>query len=193
MFGRTSVFIFTISADHLDNFQFRSLCFFFPALMSLMFYAPYLCSLCQAACLPPAFFVRTWSCQSCPISRLDIKEVWGASKSAELRDELYSLDPQLLSLIKPPGWHRERQERAVRGADRLVRKKKTGEAHIVYHSAITVCSLKLWSGKEQIDGDGDFLLSLLFVKYTHTKLRTDPETECLVQDNVLFAGWSSWS
>ena len=132
--------------------------------MSLILCASYLCVLCQPVCLPPVFFVPMRSCQACPISRWDIKGVWGASKSAGLRDKLHSPCPQLLSLIKPPGWHRERKKRAARGAGRLFWKKKKEKrkgkkkckssraGHIVRHSALTVRSPKIGTRQELIHG-----------------------------------------
>lgn len=114
--------------------QSREFAASFLALMSLILCASYLCVLCQPVCLPPIFFVPMRSCQACPISRWDIKGVWGASKSAGLRDKLHSPCPQLLSLIKPPGWHRERRKRAARGAGRLFKWKKGKKMQIIESS-----------------------------------------------------------
>lgn len=44
-----------------------------------------------------SFVYLQWSCQACPISRRDIKKVWGAGKSARLRNKLLSLSPAAFS------------------------------------------------------------------------------------------------
>lgn len=142
--------------------------FFFPNIVTHPVCFLPLCTL--PACLfTTCLFVPMRSWQACPVSQGDIKAVWGASKSAGLRDKLHSPRPQLLSLIKPPGWHRERRKRAVRGAGRLGRKKKkanqTRKAHIVCRSALTARPLKLETRQERIDGVHRFIF---FIKYAHT-------------------------
>ena len=98
-----------------------------PALMCLILCASYLCILSQLSVSYLAFFlfffVPLRSCQDSLISRGDVKEVWGASKSAGLRDKLLSLCPQLLSLIKTSGLHGERSKRAAREAREAGRQK----------------------------------------------------------------------
>lgn len=79
------------------SFFFSSIIFAHPACCLALYTLP-------AGLFTTCLFVPVWSSQASPISWWDIKEVLGASKSAGLRDKPRYPGPQLLFLIKPPGW-----------------------------------------------------------------------------------------